>query len=117
MKSSSGAATYVGIWAAVVILAALSLGLSFAPLGRFGAPVALMIALAKASLIAAVFMELREQPPISRWAFGFGIALLMLLLVLVAIDELTRPRLGISQPGMNGADGGQAVERDGGARS
>jgi cytochrome c oxidase subunit 4 len=93
--------TFVRVWAALMLLALASFGLSFLHLGSWAPIVALGIGLAKAILIAGFFMHLAEQPPISRWAFGLGIALALLLLVMVGLDVLTRETSGLRQPGMD----------------
>ena len=55
-----------------------------------GYSISIGIGLVKATLIAAFFMHLVEQPSVSRWAFALGIGLAILLLVMVAADVLTR---------------------------
>ncbi len=92
MSRAVSGRTYALVWVALMTLAALSFGLSYAPLGAWGPWVAIVIAVAKAVLIAGVFMHLIEQPPISRWTFGLGLGLALLLLTLVAIDVATRDR-------------------------
>lgn len=71
-------------------LALTSLVMSFIHLGEWSTVLALGIAIVKASIIAALFMHLVQQPSISRWAFAFGIGLALLLLAMIAIDVLTR---------------------------
>ena len=86
--------SYVVVWIWLMGLAAGSLLLSLLGLGHVLGPiVALTIGVIKATLIAAFFMHLAEQPSISRWAFALGIALAMLLLVMVGLDVLTRTNL------------------------
>ncbi len=81
---------FVKTWAWLMALALASLLLSFVRLGAWSTALALAIAVAKAVLIARVFMHLAHQPSISRWAFGFGIALALLLLIMIAVDVITR---------------------------
>ena len=47
------------VWATLMLLVLLTLGLAYLPLGRFNLPLALLIAAAKAVLIGVIFMELR----------------------------------------------------------
>lgn len=84
-------------------LALTSFFLSFLHLGAWSPVVALGIGTVKAGLIATFFMELAQQPSISRWAFGLGIALALLLLIMVGLDVLTRDTLGLRQPGLGAA--------------
>ena len=86
------------VWAWLMALALASLLLSFVHLGSWSTVIALGIGLAKAVLIARVFMHLANQPSISRWAFAFGIALAVLLLVMVAIDVMTRDPISPRPP-------------------
>ena len=47
--------TYVGIWIALMCLTALTAGLSYIDFGAFSAPVALLIATIKGSLVVGLF--------------------------------------------------------------
>jgi cytochrome c oxidase subunit 4 len=77
-------------WLALLGLLALTLGLAYLPMGSGNGIVALVIALAKAILVLAIFMELRRGPSL-RWAFaGAGFFWLMILLSLNLTDYLTR---------------------------
>jgi cytochrome c oxidase subunit 4 len=77
-------------WLALMLLAALSLGLRFVNLSGFNFPIAMGIAVVKAVLVALVFMELAFEPAPLRFAFATGFALLALLLVFMISDVLTR---------------------------
>lgn len=109
-RDAASTATYVFVWLGVMGLALASFLLSLAHLGQVAPAVALSIAVIKATLIAAFFMHLAEQPSISRWAFGLGIALAALLLLMVAVDVLTREHTGLRQPGL--ASTGPADDRN-----
>jgi caa(3)-type oxidase subunit IV len=52
----------VWTWVALMLLAGLSFGLSFAHLGDYGYAVALLVAAAKATLVVVFFMELLVEP-------------------------------------------------------
>jgi cytochrome c oxidase subunit 4 len=95
--------TFVRVWAWLMGLALASFLLSFLHLGAWSTVVALGVGLTKAILIAAFFMELAQQPSISRWAFGFGIALTLLLLIMIGLDVATRDTFGLQQPGLGPA--------------
>ena len=51
--------TYLKVWAALLGLLALTIGVSFLQLGRLNLPIAMLIAVAKASLIVLVFMHIK----------------------------------------------------------
>ncbi len=92
--------TFVHVWLWLMGLALASFLASFAHLGSWSPAIALGIGFAKAILIAAFFMHLSQQPPVSRWAFGLGIALAAMLLIMVGLDVLTRNTLDLRQPGL-----------------
>jgi cytochrome c oxidase subunit 4 len=77
-------------WVALVALAAASFGLSHASVGRVGVALALGIALAKAALVATVFMELAHQRFTNRLVLVTAVALIVLLGALMVADVLTR---------------------------
>lgn len=80
----------VRAYAALVSLAALSLGAAYVPLGRLGVPVALAIATAKAAIVAIVFMELRRERASARVAVVAAVGLVVALAGLTAADVATR---------------------------
>lgn len=89
---------YVGTWSLLVVLAAVSLALSFASLGPFEMPVALAIAVAKAVLVAIFFMELLEEGFLTRLIVATLVVWLALLLGFMVLDVLTRADAGVRPP-------------------
>jgi cytochrome c oxidase subunit 4 len=83
---------------ALLALAGLSLALRYAHLGAFGVPVALVIAGAKAVLVAVFFMEILVERVTVRLAMGTGVVLLGILLALIAADILTREPAPLTNP-------------------
>ncbi|HTS20975.1 MAG TPA: cytochrome C oxidase subunit IV family protein [Casimicrobiaceae bacterium] len=81
---------YVWTWLGLLALLAASCASSFVPLGRLNAFVNVGIALAKALLVALVFMHLRRDRPIVRLVAVAGLAWLALLFGLSLADFLTR---------------------------
>jgi cytochrome c oxidase subunit IV len=77
-------------WAALMLLAGLSLGLRFAHLGGYGYAAALGIAGIKAAIVALIFMELTHEKTTVRFAFLAGLTLLAVLLTFMIADVLTR---------------------------
>jgi|SRR5690606_39145204 len=82
--------TYLRTWIALMALAAATFGLSFLDLGVFHLPVALLIAGAKAALIALFFMHLVHERGSIPVAVGIWFLLLAILIALTASDVLTR---------------------------
>jgi cytochrome c oxidase subunit IV len=78
-------------WVSLVALAAASFALSFAHLGSLNVPVALLIAAAKAALVALVFMELAVERLSIRLISGTAVAFIAILLFFVLADLHTRP--------------------------
>jgi cytochrome c oxidase subunit IV len=89
------------VFASLLGLAGLSLGLRFVRLGDLSMPLALCIASAKALLVVVFFMELFQEKGTARLAFLAGLTLFVLMLTLTVADIWTRrvPPLG-APPGM-----------------
>ncbi len=84
-------------WAGLLALLALTVVLAYQPLGRLNTVVALAIASLKVLIIAAIFMELREQRPLVFAFAAAGLFWLAILLWLGSIDFFTRPEFPPSQ--------------------
>jgi cytochrome c oxidase subunit 4 len=82
--------TLLGAWLALLALLALTVTLSFVPLGNFNSGIALTIAATKAVIVAAVFMELRHRGARTYIFAGAGLFWLGILLWLGMMDFLTR---------------------------
>lgn len=78
------------VFAALVALTALTIGLSFFDLGRAHIPLGLTIAALKAALVALYFMELIESPRLYSLAVVAGVCWLAILLGLTLSDYVTR---------------------------
>jgi cytochrome c oxidase subunit 4 len=89
-----GAPAYVVVWLALVALATATLFLSRAVTGGWGLVVALVIATAKAVLVAAYFMHLAHGRPTHRIVFAVAIGFLVLLVIGVLADVGTRSIAG-----------------------
>jgi cytochrome c oxidase subunit 4 len=81
---------YVGVWAALLVLLALTLGSSYISLAGFNTTVNLAIAGAKATLVALVFMNLRASDTLVRFAAGIGVVWFLILVGLSLTDFLAR---------------------------
>ena len=78
------------ITAALMLLLVATVGFAYLDLGVFNTPVAMVIALAKATLIVAVFMRMRESSGLMRLALFAGVFWLGILFALGLSDFLTR---------------------------
>ena len=83
-------ARYLWTFIGLILLTTLTFGLSYADLGPWGTPVAMLIAIAKATLVALYFMHLVEQQTSSRLTFLISVALLAVFIGLGALDVLSR---------------------------
>jgi cytochrome c oxidase subunit IV len=83
--------TYVVVWAVLMCLTALTAGVSLINLGQWSTVIALVIAVAKASLVVAFFMHLLYEKQKMIWVWAAVSAVwLALLLLLTMNDYLTR---------------------------
>ena len=81
---------YVRTFGGLLLLLVLTVGANFVNLGPFNVAVALMISIAKATLILLFFMEVRYSPPMV-WLFATaGFVWLLLLLIFTQSDYQTR---------------------------
>lgn len=96
-KSHGGPGAYFGVFAALMVLTAATVWAAFQHLGIWNTPVALAIAVAKALLVALVFMHLRDSPRLTRIVVVASLGWLAILILITASDYLTRPWLPIYQ--------------------
>src|SRR5262245_38005831 len=80
---------YYGIFGALIVLTALTVGLAYLNLGQFNIVVALAVAIVKASLVVMFFMHLKYESHLTKVVLGAGIFWLMILLGIV-MDYVTR---------------------------
>lgn len=88
--AAPGAAGYLLVWLALVVLATVTLFASRAVTGGWGLLVAFAIAAIKAGLVVAFFMHLAGGRPVFRMAFTVAVAFLVLLVIGVLADVGTR---------------------------
>ena len=81
-------------WATLLVLLALTIAASFAPLGPVLPYVSYSVAIAKTALIVWLFMEMKTRNGLQRLAFATGFVWLFFLFALTFTDELTRGWLG-----------------------
>ncbi len=72
---------YIAVWAALMILTAVTVAASYVQLGMMNIVVALLVASVKASLVALFFMHLRYD---SWLVWGFALAPVFFLVLIIA---------------------------------
>jgi len=82
--------TFFFTFLALVVLAAVSFGLSFVHLGVMSVPAAMAISLAKAVLVVLFFMELVVQRFTTRVVVVGSMLMLMVLIAFMVADVWTR---------------------------
>jgi len=83
-------ATFIVIFAALLMLTGLTTGIAYVDLGVFNPVVALAIACTKAVLVVLFFMELRHSSRVTKITVGAGLFWFAILIALTLSDYLTR---------------------------
>ncbi len=94
----SGVRLYVAVFAALVFLTLVTVGVSYVDLGPLSVVVALTIAFTKALLVVVFFMHLRESSGLIWVVAGGGFFWLAILIALTMSDVMTRGWLPVSGP-------------------
>jgi cytochrome c oxidase subunit 4 len=88
---------YFMVFAALMVFTVLTVWASFQHLGSWNTPVALGIAVTKATLVVLFFMHVRYSPRLTALVISAGLLWLGILLVITLSDYLSRPWLPIYQ--------------------
>ncbi|HTY42219.1 MAG TPA: cytochrome C oxidase subunit IV family protein [Thermoanaerobaculia bacterium] len=89
-KGHGGLGAYFAVFAALMVLTALTVWAAYQHLGIWNTPLALTIATTKAALVALIFMHLKDSPKLTAMVVGSSILFLAFLLFVTASDYLTR---------------------------
>ncbi len=89
--------TYLSVGAALLVLTAVTVGVSFIPLGGFNVVVALSIASVKALLVALFFMHLLYDKKIFMIIFAVAILFLALFITFTMFDTMRRGDIDVMQ--------------------
>ncbi len=81
---------YLGVFAALLTLTAITTAAAFVDLGPFNNVVALGIAVLKAALVVLIFMHVKYSPRLVPLVVVAGCFWLAILIVLTLTDYLTR---------------------------
>jgi cytochrome c oxidase subunit 4 len=91
------ARTYFLVFAALVVLTAVTTAVAFVDLGPLNTVVALAIAVCKACLVVLFFMHVKYAPGLTRVVVVTGFLWLALLIGISLSDVVTRPWTPIPQ--------------------
>jgi cytochrome c oxidase subunit 4 len=81
---------YLGIFAALMILTAITVAVAFVNLGALNFPVAMAIAITKATLVVLFFMHVIYSSRLTKLIVGTGVFFLLVLFTLTLTDYLSR---------------------------
>ena len=82
--------TYFAIFGALMVLTALTVAIAFVHLGAFNFPVAIGIAITKATLVILFFMHAKYSSKLTKMFVGTAFFFLMVLLGLSLTDYMSR---------------------------
>jgi cytochrome c oxidase subunit 4 len=82
--------TYYAIFGALMVLTAITVGVAFVNLGSFNFPVAIGIAIFKATLVILFFMHAKYSSTLTKMFVGTAFFFLFILLALTLTDYLSR---------------------------
>jgi cytochrome c oxidase subunit 4 len=80
----------VAVWATLIVLTGTTSAVSYIELGEWNIVVALVIALTKASLVAWIFMGVRNSTTLTRLFCIAGLLWLMILILITYSDYSSR---------------------------
>lgn len=87
--------TYLAVFAGLLVLTALTYFVATQDFGWLNTPIALAVALLKASLVVIIFMGVRYNTPLTKVVVVGGFFWLVILFGLTLNDYLTRGWLGV----------------------
>ena len=82
--------TYYGIFGALMVLTAVTIAVAFVHLGSLNFPVALAIAITKASLVILFFMHVKYSSRLVKMIVGMAFFFLLIMFTLTMTDYLSR---------------------------
>jgi cytochrome c oxidase subunit IV len=92
---------YYAIFGSLMVLTAVTVGVAFINLGPLNFPVALSIAIVKATLVILFFMHVKYSSRLTKLIIGTGFFFLLVLFTLTLTDYLSRGWMtALAPPGM-----------------
>jgi cytochrome c oxidase subunit 4 len=86
----------VRVWLALLALTGLTIFIASQDLGMLNTPVALLVAITKASLVIAFFMGVKWNTPLTKTVALSGFVWLIIMFAMSLNDYLTRGWLGVA---------------------
>src|SRR5215470_2591513 len=81
---------YLTVFFSLMVLTGLTIGVAFVNMGPFNFPVALGIAITKATMVILFFMHVKESSRLTKLIIGTGFFFLLVLFTLTLTDYLSR---------------------------
>jgi len=81
---------YYAIFVALMVLTAVTVAVAFVPLGALNFPVAIAIAITKATLVVLFFMHVKYSSRLTKMIVGMALFFLMTMFGLTLTDYLSR---------------------------
>jgi cytochrome c oxidase subunit IV len=103
---------YFTIFVLLMVLTLATWGVTFVHLGHFNLPVAMLIAITKATLVILFFMHVYWSPKIIKVTVGMSFFFLIIMLMMVMSDYLSRPQMGLPAFPNATATGTESVGND-----
>jgi cytochrome c oxidase subunit 4 len=103
---------YITIFLLLMVMTLATWGVTFVHLGAFNLPVAMAIAITKATLVILFFMHVYWSPKIIKVTVGMSFFFLIIMLVMVMSDYLSRPQYGLPAFPNATATGTESVGND-----
>jgi cytochrome c oxidase subunit 4 len=88
---------YLAIFGTLMVLTGVTVGAAFINLGSLNFPVALAIAIFKATLVVLFFMHVKDSSRLTKLVVGTGFFFLLVLFTLTLTDYLSRGWVTFSQ--------------------
>lgn len=86
----------VRVWLALLVLTGFTIFIASQDLGALNTPVALLVAITKASLVIIFFMGVRWNTPLTKTVAISGFVWILILFAMGMNDYLTRGWLGVA---------------------
>jgi cytochrome c oxidase subunit 4 len=86
---------YIGVFLALIVGTIVTTAVAYIDLGQFNIVVALLVAVAKATLVILFFMHVKYSPRLTKLVVISGIFWLIILLTMTETDLLTRHWIGV----------------------
>ena len=105
--------TYYLIFFSLMVLTAITVAVAFVNLGSLNFPIAIAVAITKATLVVLFFMHVKYSSRMTKMVVGLAVFFLLVMLGLTMTDYATRDWFA-SPRGSSGAGTSQTITHEGG---